>query len=263
MIKKALMAGAGVCLLAGFLFGTDALSYFSTSAGWVKDSVKNSIPLELEIERARNMVKDLVPDIEQNMHVIAKEEVEVERLQKQIEEAEKDQVLDQANLMRLKADLETGKSVFKYAGRSYSVDQVKLDLANRFDRYKTKDATLASLREIHQARQKGLDAARQKLEGMLAARRKLETDVANCEARLKMVEAAQTTSEFSFDDSRLGRAKELISDIKTRLDVAAKMIDAKDSLHAEIPLNEVPTDDIVDEVTEYFSGKGRPHVAAK
>jgi hypothetical protein len=263
MIKKALIGGAGACLVAGFLFGTDALSYVTTSAGWVKDSVKDSVPLEFEIERARQMVKDLVPDIENNMHVIAKEEVEVERLQKQIEQAEKDQVLDQTGLIRLKSDLESGKSVFKYAGRSYTADQVKLDLANRFDRYKTKDATLASLRDIHQARQKSLEAARQKLEGMLAARRKLETDVANCEARLKMVEAAQTTSEFSFDDSRLGRAKELISDIKTRLDVAAKMIDAKDSLHSEIPLNEAAPDDIVDEVTEYFSGNNRPQVAAQ
>ena len=57
---------------------------------------------------------------------------------------------------------------------------------------------------------------------MLAAKRKLEVDVEHLEARLKMVEAAQTTSDYAFDDSRLSRVKELITDLRTRLDVAER-----------------------------------------
>ena len=254
MIKKGILAGAAAMLLAGFFFGRDAWSYMSTSAGWVKDSVKSSVPMEFEIERARTMIKDLVPDIQKNMHVIAKEEVEVERLEKQIAQSENKLNTDRASLLRLKSDLAGNQDRYEYGGRTYTVSQVKLDLANRFERYKTGDATLASLREIHSARQNSLEAARQKLEGMLAAKRQLEVDVENLEARLKMVEAAQTTSEYNFDDSRLSRAKELISDLRTRLDVAAKMVDAQGNFHAEIPLEETATGDIVEEVTEYFQG---------
>jgi chromosome segregation ATPase len=254
MIKKGILAGAAAMLLAGFFFGRDAWSYMSTSAGWVKDSVKSSVPMEFEIERARTMIKDLVPDIQKNMHVIAKEEVEVERLEKQIAQAETKLSVDRASLLKLKSDLASNQDRYEYGGRSYTVSQVKLDMANRFERYKTGDATLASLREIHGARQNSLDAARQKLEGMLAAKRQLEVDVENLEARLKMVEAAQTTSEYNFDDSRLSRAKELISDLRTRLDVAAKMVDAQGNFHSEIPLEETATGDIVEEVTEYFQG---------
>jgi hypothetical protein len=188
------------------------------------------------------------------MHVIAKEEVEVERLARQISQQEEKLAADRSNILRLKSDLASNREKFDYAGRIYTVSQVKQDLGNRFERYKTSDATLASLREIHEARQKSLDAARQKLEGMLAAKRTLEVDVENLEAKLKMVEAAQTTSEFNFDDSRLSRCKELISDLRTRLDVAAKMVDAKDSFQSEIPLNETAPTDIVEEVTEYFQG---------
>ena len=254
MVKKSILAGAAGVLLAALFFGRDAWSYVSTSAGWVKDSVKSSVPVEFEIERARTMIKDLVPDIQKNMHVIAKEEVEVERLQKQIARMEEKQGADRVGLLRLKSDLASNKSSYEYAGRTYSVNQVKLDLANRFERYKTSDATLASMREICDARQKSLDAARQKLEGMLAARRQLEVDVENLDAKLKMVEAAQTTSDFNFDDSRLSRCKELIGDLRTRLDVAAKMVDAQGNFHGEIPLDETPTTDIVEEVTEYFQG---------
>jgi len=137
---------------------------------------------------------------------------------------------------------------------------VKVDLANRFERFKTADATLTSLQEIHKARQKSLDASRQKLEGMLAAKRQLEVDIENLEARKKMVEVAQTTSNYQFDDSQLGQVKELVIDLRTRLQVAEKMVTAESSLHDEIPLD-VPTPaNIVDQVTDYF-GNGTTKTA--
>ncbi len=105
MIRKSIIGGAVAVLLAGLLFGRDAWSYVSTSAGWVKDSVKSSVPMEFEIERARTMIKNLVPDIQKNMHVIAKEEVEVERLAKQITAHEEKLTADRSNILRLKSDL--------------------------------------------------------------------------------------------------------------------------------------------------------------
>ena len=115
----------------------------------------------------------------------------------------------------------------QYGDRSYTVEEVKTDLAHRFDRYKTNEATLASLKQIRQARQKSLAAARQKLEGMLAAKRQLQVEVENLEARTQMVAAAQTTSNYQFDESQLGRVKELVSNLKTRLEVAEKLVNAE------------------------------------
>ena len=253
MVKRALFMVGGLGLLSVFFFGRDAASYVGTSAGWLKTSVRNSVPLEFEIERARKMVKDLVPDIRKNMHVIAQEEVEVERLQKQIAQTEGTLDKDRSEVLRLKTDLQSPRDKYEYAGRSYTVQQVKCDLSNRFERFKTHEATLASFREIHAARSKSLDAARQKLEGMLAAKRKLEVDVENLEARLKMVEVAQTTSNYNFDDSQLGRAKELIGDLRTRLNVAEKMVNVEGEFHDEIPLTAPAADNIVEQVTDYFT----------
>lgn len=254
MVKKVMIASAGAGALCLAIFGREAVSYVGTTAGWFQDSIKNSVPVEFEIDRARRMVQDLVPDIRKNMHLIAQEEVEVARLDDKIAAAENRQGKDRGDIMKLKADLATGQEQFQYAGRSYSVQQVKVDLANRFERFKTHDATLASLREMHQARQHSLEAARQKLEGMLAAKRNLEVEVEHLEARLKMVEAAQTTSDYKFDDSQLSRAKELVTDLRTRLDVAEKLVNADGYLRDEIPLTEPAPENIVDEVTEYFDG---------
>src|SRR3954467_7350047 len=110
MIKKAIL-GVGLAVgLSLLFFGRDAWSYVATSAGWVKSSVRDSVPVEFEIQRARDLVKNLVPDIQRNMHLIAKEEVEVERLGKQISETENRLAKDKTDLMRLKTDVETGNT---------------------------------------------------------------------------------------------------------------------------------------------------------
>jgi hypothetical protein len=119
---------------------------------------------------------------------------------------------------------------------------------------------LASLKEMHGARQRSLEAAREKLEGMLAAKRQLEVDVEHLEARLKMVEAAQTTSDYNFDDSQLSRAKELIGGLRTRLEVAERMVNSEGYFHDEIPLSEPAPENITDEVAEYF-GEGQASMA--
>jgi chromosome segregation ATPase len=264
MIKRVLFSTIGLTLLALFFFGRDAASYIGTTVGRIKDSVKQSVPVSFELDRARKMVKDLVPDIQRNMHVIAQEEVEVDRLQHQITDNQQKLEKDKKDLLRLKTDAESAQDSYNYGGRVYTVAQVKSDLTNRFERFKTSNATLSSLQEICKARQKSLEAGRQKLEGMLAAKRQLEVDIENLEARKKMVEVAQTTSNYQFDDSQLGQVKELVTDLRTRLQVAEKMVNAESSLHDEIPLDSATPANIVDQVTDYFDhGASQPSDPAK
>lgn len=262
MIKKVIIAGAVVALVVVLVAGTNAVSYVRTSAGYVKESVRDVVPMEFEIKRARGEIENVLPEIRKNMYVIAKEEVEVQGLQKQVGEAETELGKDKGEIMRLSADMKTGQSEYIYAGRTYSSAQVKVDLANRFKRYQTNEATLGSLRQILTARQQSLAAARQKLEGMLAVKRQLKVEVENLEARLQMIAAAKATNRCQFDDSRLGRVKQLVSNLRTRLDVAERLVNAETHFHDEIPLDETAPENIVDQVTEYFSGENAPSVEA-
>ena len=255
MIRRTVFGLAAAAGLSLLFFGRDAVSYVCTSAGRVKESVKNSVPVEFEIDRARRMVGDLVPDIRRNMHVIAKEEVEIERLQKEITDTSGRLDKQRGDLVRLKTDLQQDKGTYQYVGRTYTTDQVKTDLATRFERFKTSEATLASLRDIYSARQKSLEAARQKLEGMVASKRQLEVEVENLEARLKMVEVAQTTSDYNFDDSQLARVKDVMAEIRSRLGVAEKLVNADTNFSGEITLEGPTPDNIVDQVTEHLQGE--------
>lgn len=256
MVRRILFTAIGVVAAGLFFFGRDAASYVRTSVGWVKDGVRGNVPIEFEVERARGMLKDLTPDIRRNMELIAKEEVELERLEKQIRSQEGKLDQDKTRLMKIKVDLSSEKKVFQYSGRRYSVEQVKSDLAHRFQRYKTGEETLASLKQMQTARQNSVEAARQKLEGMLASKRQLEVELEHLEARMKMVDAAQTTCDFQFDDSRLGRLKEAMAELDARLNVAEKLVGADTKFRDEIPVDETPSKDIVSEVTSYFEHAG-------
>ena len=261
MIRKMLIVGGGVALVGLVLVGRDAFSYLRTSAGYLTDAASEAVPIEFQIDRARGMVQDLVPEVRKNMHIIAKEEVEVQRLDEQIAASQTRLGKEKEQLLRLKGDAATGKSTFQYAGRSYTIGEVRTDMANRFDRFKTGEATLASLTEIRNARQKSLAAARQKLEAMLASKRQLQVEVENLEARLQMIAAAKATSDYQFDDSRLGRVKELVSNLRNRLEVAERLVNAEVYYHDEIPLDKTTPENIVEQVTEHFAPKPTPETA--
>lgn len=259
MIKRAILVASGVGLTTLVLFGRDAASYVSTSYHRVTESVQDRVPVDFQIDRAKQMVRDLDPEIRRSMHVIAKEEVAVEQINQQIAGNQEKADKDKKDILHLQADLGQNKNVYQYASHTYTCDEVKQDLARRFSRFKVADDTLASMKQMRDARQKNLDAAQQKLTAMVSARRKLEVDVQNLEAKRKLVEVAQASSEYVFDDSQLARAKELITDIRTRLDVAAKLANADVNVQSEIPLDDATPSDITDQVTEYFKLNDKPN----
>jgi Skp family chaperone for outer membrane proteins len=254
MLKKTLISGAVLALLVGLLFGRDSISYVAASLGLVRDSVREAIPVEFEINRAKRMIKDLEPEIARNMHVIAREEVDLANIRKQVGEMDAGLAKGKGEILRLKSDLERGDSNFVYAGKQYTSKQVETDLAQRFDRHKTKEQTVERLRQIMAAREKGLVAANEKLKEMQSARQQLDVEVANLETRLEFVKVAQTSSQVNFDNSRLSRTKELLSEIKTRIDVAEKLVNAESTYPGEIALDAAETRNITEEVTRHFNG---------
>jgi len=253
MIKKVIFGVVVAFLLGLFFLGRDALSYVRTSVGHVRDSVKASVPVDFEIGRLRRMIKDMDPEVQNAVHVITKQEVDLEKLQGQITDLEARLAREEAELKKLHNDAQGGKKTYEYGGRNYSLEQVKNDMARRFGRLRTGQETLSAQKKILAAREACLEAARDKLNGMLAARRQFKVEVENLEARSQMVAAAQATKSYNVDDSRLGRVKELVSDLQTRLQVAERLANSEVYSSEEIPVNESTPANIVEQIGEYFA----------
>jgi len=262
MLKKLVLGALLVGGASMALVGTSTYSYVRTGFSSIRDGIKEQIPIELEIRRARDMITNLKPEITGNLQLIAREEVEVARLEKEVTRKQEQLEKAKRDMLRLKKDvgacLESDLSEshtqekLVYAGRKYSVSQVREDLNMRFKQYQTQEATADKLSKILIAREKNLDASRRKLDEMLAAKRQLEIEVENLQARLTMVQVAETAGSFTINDSSLSQTRQLLDDIATRIDVAEKVSDSEGMLHGAIPLDEAAPSDIVDQISNYF-----------
>jgi chromosome segregation ATPase len=254
MLKKAILGVVSAAVLSTLVFGRDVVSYVKTCGSEFRQAVKQEVPIEFEIERAREMITNLVPDIRKCMHVIAEEEVGVEHLKAEITKADKELGKQQQEILALRRDVGAGRDTYQYAGRTYASHEVKRDLSQRFERFKTAEATASSKKQILGAREKSVTAAREKLDGMLSAKRDLEVQIEHLDARLKTLQAVQTATNVHIDDSQLTRAKKLIGDLNKQLDVAEKMLDADGHFTGLIPVDtsaQVP-EDLATQIDEYF-----------
>lgn len=254
MLKKAIVAGGAVALLSSLAVGVPLASYTRCGVSWLQDSASDAVPLEWELKRARQMISDLKPEISDNAKRIAREKIQVVHLETQLGETESRLTKAQSDIERLTGDLDGGDQHFTYAGRNYTSVQVKDDLKNRFKRFKTRRATADKLQQMLTARQSTLSAAQQRMEEMLSARRQLEVEVENLQARLGALRVAQTASELSLDDSHLSQTRRLLDEIETRIDVEEETMNVDAEYFGEINLDEPGNENLLDDIASYFDG---------
>lgn len=255
MIKKALLGMAVALGLGTFVFGRDVMSYARTWGASVRDAVKQEVPLEFQVQTAREMVEKIVPDIRDTMHVIAEQQVEVEHRGEEIATRSTDLGKQKEAILALRDHLENGPEKYVTHRRAYSRDEVKRDLSARFERFKIAQETLQREEQILAARQKALEANQQKLDNMLVAKKDLEVKIEQLEARLQAIQAVETVSTLEIDQTQLARAKKLIRELDRQLDVREKLLDAEGQFAGLIPVDTqeiVVSEDIAERVDAYF-----------
>jgi chromosome segregation ATPase len=252
MIKKGLLSaglGAGALYLA---FGTSAPSYVRTAFHRVRDNVKHSTPVPFEIDRARDQIAELEPAIHDNIENLARAQVEVEALDREIAAIHANLNSEKKVLTALRSSVESGD--FKLAGNvTYTAHEVKTELAHRLDQYRRVSNELKDKEETLKSKQKTVIAARQQLQQMAAAKQALATKLAGIEARLKMIQTTKESNDFNFDDSALARAKASVADLEKRLDVMAKTAEMEGKYsEVGIPVIVEPSRDVLKEMDAEF-----------
>jgi peptidoglycan hydrolase CwlO-like protein len=264
MLKKLLIGGGTLATLAALIFGKDVVSYAHTAWCATRDAVKSEVPPEFEVERARTAVKQLMPAIQTTLKTIAQQQVEVEHLSREIARRSDDMQRQKEQMLTLKRDLGTGQASYRYASRTYSADEVKRDLRNRFDRFKTAESLLERDQRILESREVALRAHEHELDEMLSQKKELEAQVEQLDARLQTIRAEQAVSAPELDDSALSSAKQLIAEVNKQLDVQEKLLDAQGKFVGVIPVDTKPAVDlgnVTAEIDQYFNAKPAGHDA--
>ena len=140
MVKKAVL---GAALSAGALylvFGTSAPSYVRTAFHRVRHNVEDAVPIQFEIDVARGEIANLEPAIKDNIETLARAEVDVEHLDREIATIQDNLASEKKAMLALRERLASGD--FRLAGHghvNYTAEEVKAELARRLDHYPPRD----------------------------------------------------------------------------------------------------------------------------
>jgi chromosome segregation ATPase len=246
---------------AGFLFlGTDFPSYVGTMATSVRESVAGQIPIEIELRRAEGLIRQIDPQIETCKRDLARAEVDLEELMTSIQRLEK--VVEGEE-----KKLRSGAKLLSASGQEGQVQlaadfgarrRVSVDLERTKDSYVNNLAILKAKRALTQRQTVAVDAAKQRLCAVRVERAALEDQVRSLKTQQMQVEALAAQSQrFDLDSTALSQAKEVITAVRKRLDIAQRMLENDMVFHGE-PVAEanVETRNIVHEIRELFADGG-------
>ncbi len=255
MLKKLVVGTMTLGLAAGMLFGTDSVSYVRTVGKNVRTAVKSEITPEFELSRIRGEVDNLMPEIRRHMTIVAEQSVDVKDMEREVADKESGLFKQKDAILALRSDLDSGLSQFTYKAVSYSRHEVESDLAHRFDAYRTTEESLKRDRQILAAQRDTLRANQKKLDAMLSKKQDLVVKVAQLEARLKQVQAAEAINSIEIDDSKLAHVEKLIKDVNRQLDVRESMLETEGHVLGRIPVEDdapVIDSDVISEIDAHF-----------
>src|SRR5947209_12330019 len=89
MLKLGLFSVTSLGIAGGLIFGRDLASYVSSSARSMQSSVKDSVPMEFQLRRARDLLDDVIPEMHANVRLVAQQEVEIDALREDIDQSGK------------------------------------------------------------------------------------------------------------------------------------------------------------------------------
>jgi chromosome segregation ATPase len=217
MIRKIGIAALAVVAGMFILRSTHLGAYARTAWHKVRTSVKHEVPIEFQIDTIRQEVAQLMPDMRKNISLVARETVEVQRLRDEVTTIHQ-KLDDELEHVRAWRDaLQNGTATVSIGGRSYSAERAKDLLDRRIAACKRCKTELKAKEDLLEAREKGLDAEREKLASMKTQKEQYEVQIAQMEAELKSIRLAQAKSSFQLDDSRLARIKGMLEDVRSQM----------------------------------------------
>ena len=261
---KMLLLGSLALGGAGFLFlGTDFPSYLGSMASSVRESVADKIPVEIELRRAEDLIRKIDPQIDTCKRDLARAEVELEDLQESVVHLEKVVTAEEKKL-RVGAALlreEDGAGV-RLAADYGARRRVSADLSRTKDSYVNNVAILKTKRTLIERQTRAVGAAKERLAAVRYEREALEDQVRALKTQKMQVEAlAATSNRFDLDSTALSQAKEVISGVRKRLDVAQRMLENDLAFQGEPVGDLVEERDVLQEIDELFDA-GAPAEAA-
>lgn len=264
-IRTLFLGGAALAALGYLLFGHAFPSYLGTAVETARAAVADHVPVDVEIRRAEGLIRQIDPQIETCKRDLARAEVDLEELAESVARLEKTVASDErrlrAGVERLKAEPKV-VALASSSGSGDAMRRTQAGLERAKDSYVNDAAMLKTRRALVERQTKAVAAARERLEAVRLERAALDDQLHMLRTqRLHLEALAAASSRCEIDDSALGRAKEALTGIKKRLDVAQRVLENDLAFHGEPSAAPTASRDIVREIDELFAGEANAAAA--
>ena len=256
LIKLGTLATGGALLASGLVFGTELGSYVRSSYHEMRASVKDNIPIDFQLRRARDLLAGVDPELHNNIRLVAEQEVEIANLKSELKQGTINLAAEKDRIEKVRNCLSTEKTSFEFGGLDFTRAQLTQDLGREFTHYKEAETALAAKTELMSTRERSLAAAMEAMETAKAQKATLEAQIDGLEAQYHLVQAATPTGcETKIDNSRLAQAQQVVGDIRKQLSVAEHVLAHEAQFTPSIPVDQVNEKDLLTQVDEHFSDK--------
>ncbi len=262
-IKRIAITAAVLGVTGGIVVGTGLGSYVRSSGRMLKSAMKDAVPIEFEIQRAKDSLEGLVPAAQEALRDVAREEVEVASLEKEIVNERDLVAVEGAKVQKLRNTLNTQLTAYHIGGREYRRQDLVDELSRRFDSLKTAEMLLGGKEDLLRNRHRALDGAVQKLENTRRARLELASQIAGLEGQYRLLQTQASGTQFHIDDSKLSQTLNIIAELKKRLAVAQRVLAREAQFVEAIPVDAPNESNVVESVDAYFQKKAEPAAPVK
>ena len=246
--------GVLAVFIGGFLlFGSDLTSMLKTSANSIRQSARQSVPVEFELDRAKDQINDILPDLQSQVRMIAEEEVAISRLEKEVAQDQQRMRKLEQSLSGLRKKVRTNQVSWRVGEANLDRQQFTKHLQSRFSHLKQAKLSTESKERLLAKRREGLAAAVTLLEEMRLRQSELELKVESLAAQHRLIKASAIDSGELIDDSHLSQADQLLGEIENRIEVAERMMTYGRGI-MDVPVEEDndSTESVLAEIDQYF-----------
>ena len=254
LIKPVAIVAVGGVLLGFLLFGTDFLSYLRTSTRVVQKAAQDQLSVDFEIQRARDMVEEILPQLQAHVQLIAEDEVEIATLEREIETDRTTLETRRDRLAELRRQMEVQQVTYLVGHREHSRQSLTEKLAADFARYREAELLLQSKEALLATRRQSLQNALRMLDRAKHQKLELEQKIESLVAQHRLLQSDSMGTSAALDHSSLARADQLLADIQRRLDVSERVL-AHESDLRELELEPAPLNEssLLTEFDDYFT----------
>jgi len=264
--KMLFLTGAVLGGTGFLLFGTNLGSYLGTMASSVKESVVGAIPVDFEIKRAEGLIQKIDPQIDNCRRDVARAQVELEELNTSVGKLEEVTAGEEKKLKSGARLLSSeGAPEYVLASDTQTRRRYEHELQRTMDSYRNNTAILKTKRALIERQTQAVTVANQRLAAVRAEKENLIDQVRVLKTQQHWIQTmAANQKRFDLDDSALSQAREALTQVQKRLDVAQKMLENDMIAESDDPVaKSEPGRDVVKEIREHFGAPTAPAVAVQ